>query len=242
MIARLLKQSLIGFGALGVLLFVPTGTLYWPAAWVLLVTMTILGFGSGLWLAKTDPELLAERMSPMMQADQPKADKIFVMAFAATALIWFVVMGLDRRFQASHVPPPLQAIGLLMLVSSIGAMMWVMRKNSFAVPVVKVQTERGQHVIDTGPYAYVRHPMYSAVVVLFVGVPLELGSWWGVAIAPLFVVLFAIRAVIEERALEAGLPGYANYITRGCAIGCCPACGNLAQPFPTIAVTSTIIP
>jgi protein-S-isoprenylcysteine O-methyltransferase Ste14 len=134
MIARLLKQSLIGFGALGVLLFVPTGTLYWPAAWVLLVTMTILGFGSGLWLARTDPELLAERMSPMMQADQPKADKIFVMAFAATALIWFVVMGLDRRFQASHVPPPLQAIGLLMLVSSIGAMMWVMRKKFVRSP------------------------------------------------------------------------------------------------------------
>jgi protein-S-isoprenylcysteine O-methyltransferase Ste14 len=214
MIARLLKQSLIGLGALGVLLFVPAGTLYWPAAWLLLVTMTILGFSSGLWLAKTDPELLAERMSQMMQADQLKADKIFVMAFAATALIWFVVMGLDRRFQASHVPPALQAIGLLMLVSSIGAMMWVMRKNSFAVPVVKVQTERGQHVIDTGPYAYVRHPMYSAVVVLFVSVPIELGSWWGVAMAPPFVVLFAIRAVIEERALEAGLPGYANYIAR----------------------------
>jgi protein-S-isoprenylcysteine O-methyltransferase Ste14 len=143
MIARLLKQSLIGLGALGILLFLPAGTLYWPAAWVLLVTMAILGFGSGLWLAKTDPELLAERMSPMMQADQPKADKIFVMAFAVTALIWFVVMGLDRRFQASHVPPALQATGLLMLVSSIGTMMWVMRKNSFAVPVVKVQTERG---------------------------------------------------------------------------------------------------
>src|SRR5439155_15588834 len=153
MIARLLKQSLIGVGVLGALLLVPAGTLHWPAAWVFLATMIILGFGNGLWLAKADPELLAERMRPMLQADQPKADKIFVMAFGATALVWFVVMGLDARFQASHVPLALQAIGLVMLVSSVGAMMWVMRKNSFAVPVVRVQTGRGQHVVDTGPYA-----------------------------------------------------------------------------------------
>jgi protein-S-isoprenylcysteine O-methyltransferase Ste14 len=214
MIARLLKQLLIGVSAIGALLLVPAGTLYWPAAWVFLATMAVLSFGSGLWLAKTDPELLAERMRPMLQADQPTADKIFVVTFGAAALIWFVVMGLDWRFQASRVPLALQAIGLLMLISSTAAMMWVMRKNSFAVPVVKVQAERGQQVIDSGPYAYVRHPMYSAVVLFFIGVALVLGSWWGVAMVPLFVVLFAVRAVIEERTLKAGLPGYAHYVAR----------------------------
>jgi protein-S-isoprenylcysteine O-methyltransferase Ste14 len=113
-----------------------------------------------------------------------------------------------------RVAPALQAIGLLLLVASIGAVMWVMRTNSFAVPVVKLQSERGQRVIDTGPYAYVRHPMYSAVIVFFFGAALELGSWWGVALVPLFIVLFAIRSVIEERALLTGLPGYADYIGR----------------------------
>ena len=82
--------------------------------------------------------------------------------------------------------------------------MWVFRENSFAAPVVKVQTERDHHVVSTGPYALVRHPMYSGIMLFFVGVPLLLGSWWGVAIVPLFLVLFAIRARIEERALIDG--------------------------------------
>jgi protein-S-isoprenylcysteine O-methyltransferase Ste14 len=214
MIARLLKQTLIGIGVMGVLLLAPAGTLRWPAAWVFLAAMLILGLGSGLWLAKSDPELLAERMRPMMQAGQPRADKIFMTVFGASALVWFIVMGLDARMAASHVPQALQTVGLVMLVSSTGFIMWVLRENSFAVPVVKVQAERGQHVVDTGPYAYVRHPMYGALALFFIGTPLLLGSWWGVAMAPLFIVLFAIRTGIEERALVAELPGYADYTTR----------------------------
>jgi protein-S-isoprenylcysteine O-methyltransferase Ste14 len=214
MIARLLKQTLIGIGVMGALLFAPAGTLHWPAAWVFLATMLILGFGSGLWLAKSDPELLAERMRPMMQAGQPRADKIFMMVFGVSALIWFIVMGLDARVAASDVPWTLQAIGLVMLISSTGFILWVLLENSFAVPVIKVQAERGQRVVDTGPYAYVRHPMYSALVLFFIGTPLLLGSWWGVAMAPLFIVLFAIRTGIEERALAAELPGYTDYTIR----------------------------
>ena len=111
-----------------------------------------------------------------------------------------------------HAPTPfaLQALGLAMLLLTTGFIMWVMRENSFAAPVVKVQTERGHRVVH-GPYAWVRHPMYSGAMLFFVGVPLLLGSWWGVAMSPLFVVLFAIRSGIEERALIAGLPGYADY-------------------------------
>jgi protein-S-isoprenylcysteine O-methyltransferase Ste14 len=92
--------------------------------------------------------------------------------------------------------------------------MWVFRENSFAAPVVKVQSARAHRVVSTGPYALVRHPMYSGIMLFFVGVPLLLGSWWGVAIALLFIVLFAIRARIEERALIDGLPGYADYAAR----------------------------
>jgi len=80
-----------------------------------------------------------------------------------------------------------------MLLLSTGFIMWVMRENSFAAPVVKLQTERGHRVISTGPYAWVRHPMYSGhPFCFFVGAPLLLGSWWGVAMSPLFVVLFAV--------------------------------------------------
>jgi protein-S-isoprenylcysteine O-methyltransferase Ste14 len=214
MIAKLLLQNLIWIVAMAALLFVPAGTLHWPAAWVFLGTIAILGISCGLWLARTDPALLAERMHPMMQRDQPAADKKFMLAFGIVALIWFLAIGLDQRYHASDVPLALRALGWAMLLLSTGFIMWVMRENSFAVPVVKLQTERGHRVVSTGPYAWVRHPMYSGTVLFFVGAPMLLGSWWGVAMSPLFIVLFAIRAEIEERALLAGLPGYADYTAR----------------------------
>jgi protein-S-isoprenylcysteine O-methyltransferase Ste14 len=214
MIAKLLLQNVIWIAAMGALLFVPAGTLQWPAAWVFLATIAILGVAGGLWLARTDPALLAERLRPMMQKDQPAADKKFMLAFGVVALIWFLAIGLDQRYHGSEVPLALQALGWAMLVLSTAFIMWVMRENSFAAPVVKLQSERGHRVVSTGPYAWVRHPMYSAIVLFFVGAPLLLGSWWGVAMSPLFIVLFAIRARIEERALLAGLPGYADYMAR----------------------------
>jgi protein-S-isoprenylcysteine O-methyltransferase Ste14 len=214
MIAKLLLQNLIWVVGMGALLFVPAGTLHWPAAWVYLGTVAVLGLSCGLWLAKTDPALLVERMHPMMQKDQPAADKKFMLVFGFVAMLWFVAIGLDKRLHASNIAVPAQALGLAMLLVSTGFVMWVMRENSFAAPVVKLQTERGHRVVSSGPYAFVRHPMYSGSMLFFVGAPLLLGSWWGVAMSPLFAVLFAIRAKIEERALIAGLPGYADYTAR----------------------------
>jgi protein-S-isoprenylcysteine O-methyltransferase Ste14 len=209
-----LLQNTIFVAALGALLFATAGTLHWPAAWVFLAVSATLGPACGLWLAKTDPALLAERLRPTFQADQPAADKKFMLIFILVMLIWLVAIGLDRREQASHVPLVLQALGLAMYLLSTAFIMWVFRENSFAAPVVKVQVARHHHVISSGPYAFVRHPMYSGIMLFFVGVPLLLGSWWGVAIAPAFAVLFAIRARIEERALVEGLPGYADYAER----------------------------
>jgi protein-S-isoprenylcysteine O-methyltransferase Ste14 len=214
MIAKLLLQNLIWIGAMAVLLFVPAGTLHWPAAFVFLGTIAVLGVAGGLWLARIDPALLAERMRPMMQDDQPAADKKFMLAFGVAALVWFLAIGLDRRYQASDMPWALQALGWAMLLGCTGFIMWVMRENSFAAPVVKLQTERGHRVISSGPYAFVRHPMYSGTILFFVGAPLLLGSWWGVALSPMFAVLFAIRSGIEERALLEGLPDYADYAAR----------------------------
>lgn len=211
MIAKLLLQNLIWIAAMGVLLFVPAGTLHWPAAWVFLATIGTLGLAGGLWLARIDPALLAERMRPTMQDGQPAADKKFMLAFGFCALVWFVAIGLDARYHASDVPLTMQVLGFAMLLFSSGFILWVMRENSFAAPVVKLQTERGHRVVSSGPYAWVRHPMYSGTVLFFVGAPLLLGSWWGVAMSPLFALLFAIRIGIEERALVAGLPGYADY-------------------------------
>jgi protein-S-isoprenylcysteine O-methyltransferase Ste14 len=214
MIAKLLLQNTIVVIAMGALLFAAAGSLDWPAAWVMLIVSAILGPACGLWLAKTDPALLAERMRPTFQANQPAADKIFMLIFFLALLLWLVAIGLDRRANASDVPLLLQALGLAMYLLSIAFIMWVFRENSFAAPVVKVQSARHQRVISSGPYAYVRHPMYSGIMLYFLGIPLLLGSWWGVAFAPVFAVLFAIRARIEERALVEGLPDYADYAAR----------------------------
>src|SRR5258708_31525663 len=95
MIAKLLLQNLIWVAAMGVLLLVPAGTLHWPAAWGFLGTIASLGIGSGLWLARTDPALLAERIRPVLRSDQPPADKILILVFPFIALIWFITLRLD---------------------------------------------------------------------------------------------------------------------------------------------------
>jgi len=214
MIAKLLLQNTFFVVAMGALLFASAGTLHWPGAWALLATSALLGPACGLWLAKTDPALLAERMRLTARDEQPAADKKFMLVFVGAALIWLIAMGLDRRLHGSDVPFALQALGLALYLVSTAFIMWVFRVNSFAAPVIKVQAARDHHVISTGPYAFVRHPMYSGVMLFFLGVPLLVGSWWGLAIAPLFAVLFAVRARIEECTLLAGLPGYADYVAR----------------------------
>jgi len=214
MIARLLLQNVLWTVGLGAVLFWPAGTLHWPAAWLYLATTAVLGLAGGLWFAKVDPALLEERMRPMMQKGQPAADKQFMLVFGFAALIWFIVIGLDRRWHGSDVPMALQALGYGLLLAAMALITWVARENSFAAPVVKVQAERGHRVIDPGPYAVVRHPMYSGAVLSFAAIALLLGSWWGLILSPVFFVLFSVRARLEERALASGLPGYADYLAR----------------------------
>jgi protein-S-isoprenylcysteine O-methyltransferase Ste14 len=214
MVTRLLLQTAIWMGGMGAVLFICAGTLHWPQAWAYLLTTVVLGLAGGLWFMRIDPDLLEERMKPWMQADQPRSDKIFMVAFGCVALIWLIVMGLDRRWAVSSVPLWLEVLGLALLVISVCFTIWVMRENTFAAPAVKVQTERGHHVVSTGPYAWVRHPMYSGALLFFAGTALLLGSWWGFAMVPLLIAMFAVRAVNEERTLVAGLPGYADYKVR----------------------------
>ncbi len=214
LLPRLLLQNVLWTVGLGALLFLPARTLQWPAAWLYLATTVALGLGAGLWLAKVDPALLDERMKPMMQKGQPAADKTFMLVFGLVAVIWFLLIGFDRRWHWSDIPTTLQMLGYALLLAASGLMLRVVRENSFAAPVVKVQAERGHRVIDTGPYAWVRHPMYSGAVLYFAAVALLLGSWWGLALSPVFFVLFSIRASVEERALSDGLPGYADYLAR----------------------------
>jgi protein-S-isoprenylcysteine O-methyltransferase Ste14 len=212
MIVSLIVQIFIWFGAMGALLFLAAGTFAWPGAWAYLVLMVALSFTFGIDLARHDPGLLRERMGAPVQRDQPAADKMLVIGLLLLIFAWLVLMGLDaKRFAWSSVPALMQVLGALITLWSIWLCYRTMRENSFAAPVVKLQRERGQRVISTGPYAFVRHPMYFGAAFYFIGAALLLGSWWGVIFAFVLIGLLCIRIPIEEKALRAGLEGYDEY-------------------------------
>jgi protein-S-isoprenylcysteine O-methyltransferase Ste14 len=200
---------------MGLVLFAAAGTMNWPAAWVFLGLMVIVSLTAGATMGRRDPGLMRERMSSPIQKDQPLADKILLTILLLGMFAWLGFMGLDAvRFRWSSVPVWVQALGALVILLSIWMNVRIFRENSFAAPVVKAQKERGQRVIDTGPYAIVRHPMYVAGVVYFAGVALLLGSLWGLVLVSFFAVLLIIRIGIEERTLRTELEGYDDYARR----------------------------
>ncbi len=123
-----------------------------------------------------------------------------------------VFMAADaKRWRWSTMPPAVQGAGCALVLAVTVFMTWTMRTNSFAAPVVRIQKERGQTVIKTGPYAIVRHPLDFGALITMAATSLALGSWWGLATVPLVALGFAIRIRIEERTLREGLPGYDEY-------------------------------
>ncbi len=212
---RDLLRTAVWIVALAALLFVPAGTLAWPQAWIFLLLFVGSGLLVTVWLTRHDPELLRQRMASPVQREQPVWDRILMSVFVVLFVGWMIVIALDaKRFHVSDVPAWLQAVGALGILATMYAIWLVFRANSFAAPVVKIQRERGQAIVTSGPYRYVRHPMYAGAVPYLFGTPLLLGSWIGVAVAPLFVVLMAVRAVFEERALAQAFPEYADYRAR----------------------------
>lgn len=215
LIALLLGEMAALVAVLAALLFGAAGTLAWPSGWTYLAVFTALGLGVSLWLAQADPGLLEERLKPTFQKDQKAWDKVFMLGVTAAYIAWTALMALDaRRFQWSHVPMAIQGIGAALIIASFLGVGWVFAVNSFAAPVIKLQADRGQRVIDTGPYAYVRHPMYAFGLLQFVGDPLMLGSWWGLALIPFATAALAWRTLGEEAMLRAKLAGYEDYARR----------------------------
>lgn len=216
MITRLILQTVIWLAAMGALLFGAAGTLAWPAAWWYLIETGGLSLWVGFWLARHDPGLLAERLAPIVQAQQSRWDRLFMIGVTVGWCAWLVLMGLDamRFHESAPLPVWLVSLGSFCIFLSIFMCRNVFRTNSYAAPVVKIQTSRGHKVIDTGPYALVRHPMYAAALLLVVGTPLLLGSWWGLAFVPVMVIGIGWRAVREERVLAEQLDGYVQYMER----------------------------
>ncbi len=215
LLGKALLEVLAEFAVFAALLFVSAGTLLWPAGWAFIAIFFSFAVAIVLWLARKEPELLAERMSSPMQSGQPLWDKVFVVAVMVLFVAWLILMPMDAvRFGWSDVPDWLQILGALGVLLSFYIMFLTFRENAYLALVVKVQEERGQSVVSTGPYRYIRHPMYASTFLFFPGSALLLGSWWGLMFCTVLLGLLVWRIPLEERMLENGLTGYDEYARR----------------------------
>jgi protein-S-isoprenylcysteine O-methyltransferase Ste14 len=205
-------RSATWFILLGLILFGSAGTLAWPQAWVFLALFILCSVAMGLWLKRADPELLAERMKSPLSGDQSLRDRVVVVVLMVWFAVWLAVMGLDIRFGWSGgVPAWAEVLGAVLIVAAFWGWARVLQANRFASVQVRLQSERGQSVVSSGPYAVVRHPMYSFVLLLMIGAPLLLSAWWGLVASLAALPLLAARTLGEEAVLLTGLTGYREY-------------------------------
>ena len=211
---HLLAAQITGlFVAFAAALFLPAGTIAWPAGWVFLILFFGFVIATSLWLLRYSPGLLAERMTGAGKPDQKAWDKVFHLMAGVGFFSWLVLMALDAvRFRWSQMPFWFQGAGAVLLLASFALFFLTFRKNAYLSPAVRVQKDRGQVVVSTGPYRHVRHPMYAAFILFALGTTLLLGSWYGLLLALVLIIMVAWRSVREEGTLREELPGYEEYM------------------------------
>jgi protein-S-isoprenylcysteine O-methyltransferase Ste14 len=199
--------------ALVLLLFVPAGSIAWAPGWVF-VAVLVLSFGaSALALARVNPVIYRARSR--FQPGTKAWDKTLLAVMLPAMVAILPVAALDSgRLHWSHVPGWVILIGYVLLIGSIAVTGWAQAVNPFFEPGVRIQSERPQRVVDTGPYRLVRHPGYIAAILLFAGMALALGSWWALVPAALASILLIVRTSWEDRLLQAELASYAEYARR----------------------------
>ena len=205
----------VGFFVLFALaLFLPAGTMAWLAGWIFLGLFFSFFLLTNLWLARHNPGLLQER-TRLGTSDQQGWDKVLFPLLLVAPFAWLVFMSLDAvRFHWSPLPVWLQAAGAVILLCSFYLLFLTFRENSYLSTVVRVQADRGHTVVSTGPYHFVRHPMYAGMLVFMIGTSLLLGSGYGLVVGLIFILMVARRAVLEEHTLQEALPGYRAYMTQ----------------------------
>lgn len=196
-----------------VFLFLPSPTLRWSAAWVLLGVTLVTRAVIGVSLYRRRPELLTERARLPLQRGQSTADRILLPAYMATFTGVIVFTSWDRWHALLLGAPPLwwRPFGLVLIVGGLWLVYVALRANNFAVTVVRHQPERGHIVVATGPYRVVRHPMYAGLIAGIPGIGLWLGSAAGILASVVPVGVLMARIVFEERMLRRSLSGYARY-------------------------------
>ncbi|HVN55232.1 MAG TPA: isoprenylcysteine carboxylmethyltransferase family protein [Anaerolineaceae bacterium] len=194
----------------GGILFACAGRLAWIEAWVFLSIYLAGVLLNGLWTLRHDPGLINER--GRIGPNAKSWDKIIGLIYTVLLLGTMIVSGLDARFGWSTAPLWVKIIGGIGVALSLGMTFWVMTANTFLSSIVRIQDDRGHQTVTQGPYQFVRHPMYAGLLFMFWSIPLLLGSWSALIPSALNTILFVVRTALEDRTLQAELPGYKEYV------------------------------
>jgi protein-S-isoprenylcysteine O-methyltransferase Ste14 len=208
---RILRSSVMFLAVLCLVIFLPAGTIDYRQAWVMLAIYVVCTIAMVFFLKATDAAAL-ERRSRGPQAEQNPTQRRLVIAVIVCYFAVYAIAALDHRFAWSSPPLSGVFIGNALIVASFFLFAWVMRANAFAATNITVESE--QQVAASGPYAIVRHPMYSGILLLVPGISLALGSYWGIAPIVPIAALLIWRLLDEEQFLVKNLPGYAEYLTK----------------------------
>jgi protein-S-isoprenylcysteine O-methyltransferase Ste14 len=211
---RLIISTTGSFLILVLCLFLPVGTLAWGRAWLFLVVLLASSILLILYLLRVNPDVIAGRVN---RHERPRRwDLLLALLVALPAMLGiFIVAALDDgRYRWSVLPWWGCALGYALMLAGMAGLAWAQAVNKFFEPSVRIQTDRGHHVIDTGPYDVIRHPGYVAGFAFFLGIPLSLGSLWGLIPAMIMSAFLVVRTVLEDRTLQAELPGYKEYAQR----------------------------
>jgi len=197
---------------MGLLLFVPAGTVHYWQAWVYLSIFTGASILTTLHLMRHDPMLLKRRMRGGPTAEKQPAQKLIMLFTSIGFIALLVVPALDFRFGWCPVPLGIVVVGDVLVVTGFYFIARVYRENTFAAATIDIAED--QKVISTGPYAIVRHPMYASASLYLLGTPLALGSYWGLVVLGAMMPFLLWRLFDEERFLAKNLPGYTGYQKR----------------------------
>lgn len=194
----------------GLILFLVAGTLDYWQAWVFLAVFALSTWIPGVYLLRTNPDALQRRMRAGPTAETRTKQKALIAGWYLTLASALVISALDHRFDWSRAPSAISFFGDVLVGTALGVVMLVVIQNSYAAAVVRVEAD--QRLVSTGLYGLVRHPMYTGNVVLTVGIPLALGSYWGLIVVVPAVIVLSLRIRDEEKLLREELAGYREYM------------------------------